>query len=260
MMQIIFLFFTLVFADLGWAEGYRIVSLAPNTTEILFKLGLGKSIVAVDEYSNYPEEAKNIEKAGTFDKPDIEKIILLNPDYILVNAKFDTDKEVYLKKKGIKIIQVSPRTVESLCEDILKIGSLFNKEKEAAFIVNDINNRIKNLPRRSTGNRPKVFVQLFDDPLITVSSFVGDLIRLAGGENIAQDIKDDAGIFSIESLIDRNPDIIIVMGFSNKANFPKSINAVKNNRIYKDLNPDIFLRPGPRAIEAIEKFNRILYE
>jgi iron complex transport system substrate-binding protein len=229
-------------------------------TEILFKLGLEKEIVGVDEYSNYPEKAKDIEKVGTFDKPNVEKIILLKPGYILVNARLDADKADYLKQRCIEIIQVSPKTVEALCGDIKKIGIIFNKEREADFMVEDINNRIKNLPKRSTGEGPKVFVQLFDDPLTTVSSFIGDVIELAGGRNIADDVKEEAGIFSMEALIDRNPDIILVMGFSSVSNFPQSVNAVKNNRIYKNLNPDIFLRPGPRAIDAVEELNRIFYE
>ena len=118
---------------------------------------------------------------------------------------------------------------------------------------------MKPVPKRRT-RAQKVFVQLFDDPLVTASSFISDIIRLAGGENIALDMKDDAGIFSYEALIDRNPDIILLVGFSGNIGNFQSINAVRNKKVYKNLNPDLILRPGPRAAEAVEVLNKIFYE
>jgi len=258
--KIIFLFLFLFIASVSRAEPYRIVSLAPNTTEILFSLGLGESIVGIDEYSDYPEETKLIDKVGTFGRPNIEKMILLNPDYIIVNTDIGRDRIDYFKTLGAKVIKISPKTVDGLCSDIKMLGATFGKEKQANSITQDIKERIGRLSRVVGEDKPKVFVQLFDDPLVTVSFFIGDVIELAGGENIAWDVKDNAGLFSIEALIERNPDIIIAAGFSKDTNLPSSISAVKKNRIYRDLNPNIFLRPGPRIIEAIEELNRIFYE
>jgi iron complex transport system substrate-binding protein len=240
------------------AAAPRIISLAPNTTEILFSIGLGSSIIAIDSFSDYPEEVEYIERIGTFNNPDMERIILLKPDYILVNAGLEKNMEDYLNNLGIKIIKISPKKMEELYGDIRKLGTIFNKEKNAENLIKDMQSRIENISKNKRGAEPKVFVQLFDDPLTTVSSFVSDIIRLAGGKNIALDIKDDAGIFSYEALIDRNPDIILELGFSGSDNFPESINAVRNKMIYRDLDPDIFLRPGPRSVEAIEKLNKIL--
>jgi len=140
------------------------------------------------------------------------------------------------------------------------MGVMFDRKPRARLLIEDIERRINNVSNNIKGERPKVFVQLFDDPLVTVSSFIGDLIELAGGKNIAWDVKQDAGLFSYEVLIERNPDIIITCGFSEDMNLPPSINAVKNNRIYKDMDPNILLRPGPRAIDAIEQLNRLFYE
>ncbi len=256
---LIIMVFSLVIARRAEAAP-RIISLAPNTTEILFSIGLGDSIVGLDDFSDYPEEVKNIERIGTFNNPNIERIILLRPDYMLVNSELGRAKMDYLNSLGIKVIKISPKTVEGLYSDIRKLGTIFNKEEKAEDIIRGMQSRIGNISRNIKGIAPKVFIQLFDDPLVTASSFISDVIRLAGGENIARDIKDDAGIFSYEALIDRNPDIILTVGFSNGNNFPRVINAVKNNRIYKNLNPDIVLRPGPRAIEAIEQLNKIFYE
>lgn len=233
------------------------MSLAPNTTEILFALGLGDSIVAVDEYSNYPEEAKNIERIGTFLNPNIEKMILLRPGYILTNTDMPHDKREYLETLGARIIKVSPLSVNGFLKDIENLGDIFNRREKAGLIIDDIKNRINALP---VADKPKVFVQLFDDPLVTVSSFIGDVIEAAGGKNIASDIKDDAGLFSMEELIYRDPDIIVAVGFSSEFKIPSSIKAVRGNRIIRDLDPDILLRPGPRIIDAIEALNRFFYE
>jgi len=258
--KVIFFLLVLVFSQECRAEEYRIISLAPNTTEILFKLGLGDSIVGVDRYSDYPEAARKVEKVGTFVSPNLEKIILLKPDYILLHTDVNKDMRDYLEGLGINIIKISPNSLEEICDSINMLGVIFNMEGPASFIVEDIRERIKAVSQKIEGDRPKVFVQLSSDPLITVSSFIGDIIRLAGGDNIARDIKGNAALFSYEVLIQRNPDIVLVIGFSEDSNLPDSISAVKNNRIYKDLDPNVLLRPGPRAIEAIEELNRIFYE
>ncbi|MFA5389600.1 MAG: helical backbone metal receptor [Candidatus Omnitrophota bacterium] len=238
----------------------RVISLAPNTTEILFSLGLGDSIVGLDDFSNYPEGVRNIERLGTFNNPNMERIILLKPDYILINSGLEKAREDYLMSLGVKIIKVSPKTMDGLYSDIRELGEIFNKKENAEALIIEMRSKIEDVSRNIKGKAPKVFIQLFDDPLITVSSFISDTIRLAGGENIAQDMKDDTGIFSYEALIERDPDIILVAGFSGNSIGFHSISAVKNKRIYRDLDPDLILRPGPRAAEAVEKLNRIFYE
>ncbi|MFC1508778.1 ABC transporter substrate-binding protein [Candidatus Omnitrophota bacterium] len=259
MKKIIFIFLFLLFSMGYKAEASRIVSLAPNTTEILFVLGLGDSVVGVDEYSNYPEEAKEINRIGTFAHPNIEKIVLLRPDYVLISADLTKDRSDYLEALGMEIIKVSPDDIEGLCNSIKEIGRLFHREEKAGLIVKDIKERIESLSIKEK-SRPKVFIELSSDPLITVSSFIGDAIKAAGGDNVAWDVSDNAGLFSIESLIYRNPDVLIVIGFSDTSILPESIKAIKNGRVYKDLDPDLLLRPGPRIIEAIEELNKIFYE
>ena len=254
--------FILIFfiAAKAYAREPRIVSLAPNTTEILFALGLADCVVAVDRYSDYPEEAKNIKRLGDFNDPSIEDLILLRPGYILVNTDMPADRRSYLEGLGVKIVKVSPKTVEGLFHDIERLGDLFNRRHKASELTEAIKVRLKALPADKGKNKPKVFIQLFDDPLVTASSFISDVIRLAGGENISSDIKEDAGLFSMEELIKRDPDIIIMIGFSSGSVIPASVRAVRDNRIIRNINPDILLRPGPRAIDAIEVLNKLFYE
>lgn len=254
---LVLLFFVVAKA---YAQEPRIISLAPNTTEILFALGLGDYVVAVDEYSDYPERVKDIKRVGNFNRPSVENIILLKPDYIMINTDMPSDRKAYLENLGIEIIKISPKTVEGLFRDIERLGDLFNKKEKALDLIEGSRNRLKVLPVSAIKNKPKVFVQLFDDPLVTISSFISDVIKLAGGENVASDIREDAGLFSMEELINRNPDIIIVIGFSSGSAIPSSVKAVRDNRIVEGMDPDILLRPGPRIIDAIEALNALFYE
>lgn len=242
------------------AQKYRIVSLAPSITEMLFVIGIGEDIIGIDEYSNYPAKTRDIERIGTFFSPNMERIILLRPDYVFAHREMTDDKSEYLRGLGIEVIEIAPKNIDEICENIEMLGRIFNKEKRAKIVVSNIKSRLDTVRQRIKGKRPKVFIQLFDDPLTTSSSFLGDVIEMAGGENIAGDVVEDSGIFSYEFLIERNPDIVLIAGFSEGSNLPASINAVKNNRVYKDLDLDSLLRPGPRVIESIEWLNRIFYE
>ncbi len=242
------------------ARDIRIVSLAPNITEMLFAIGMGDNIVGVDNYSNYPEAALVIRKVGTFFRPNMERIILLKPDYVFAHRDMSDDEGEYLRGLGVKVKSLSPGSIEEICDSIEELGQIFGKEREADEITAEIRNRIKLLQKDIKKEKPRVFIQLFDDPLITGAAFLGDVIEAAGGTNIAWDVRKDSGMFSYELLIKRNPDIVLIAGFSDVENLPASINAVKNKRVYGNLDLDILLRPGPRVLESVEALHRIFYE
>ncbi|MFA5271412.1 MAG: ABC transporter substrate-binding protein, partial [Candidatus Omnitrophota bacterium] len=120
------------------------------------------------------------------------------------------------------------------------------------------------------GKKQKVFIEIWNNPLSTAGkkSFINELIELAGGNNIAYDLKSAYGSFSPEIVIKRNPDCIILayMGKDNFKNELKAragwnkISAVKNDRVYGDIDPDILLRPGPRITEGLREIYKKLYE
>lgn len=121
----------------------------------------------------------------------------------------------------------------------------------------------------SKDRRPKVFIEIWDEPLTTAGkhSFIDELIEIAGGTNIAYDTKRPYSIFSPEEVLRRNPDCIILTYMVNekpistlKQRFGwQNISAVKNMRVYNDINPDLLLRPGPRVTEAIKEIFKRLF-
>jgi iron complex transport system substrate-binding protein len=251
----------------------RIISLAPSTTEILFALGLDEQIVAVTTFCNYPSEALSKESVGTVTQPDIEKIIFLKPDIILTTGLEQAFAVERLRQLKLNIHVSDPSNVEELFASISTIAELTHRENEAKGLIarmkreiNEIRQKTKLIPE---GKRKKVFIEIWHDPLITAGqgSFVDELIDMAGGINIAHDVTRPYTYFSAEQLIKRDPDCIIlghiaedkIMDAIKKRLGWSKISAVKNNHIYGDVNPDIFLRPGPRLAEGLRKIYKRIY-
>lgn len=254
----------------------RIVSLAPSNTEILFALGLGEKVVAVTNYCNYPEEAKKKEKIGGYSTIDIEKVVSLKPDLVL--AAYGNGEETIerLKELGLNVAILSSKSVKSI-EDTLKeiryIGKISGKEKEASSLCEEMEKKIKEITDK-TRDAKKVRVThiCWHEPFYVAGSesLQGDMIEKAGGENVFSDVEGWHAV-SMEELIDRNPDVIIVSsgtGMGGERNVAydyilgeerlKCINAVKNHRIYL-IDADIVSRSGPRIADALEEVTKFIH-
>jgi len=251
----------------------RYISLAPSTTEILFALELDDEIVGVSSFCNYPPKAQSKVKVGTFSQPCIEKILSLKPDIIFCTGLEQAPIITKLKQLNLKICVSDPSDFEELLASIKEIGRLVNKENRAAALIEEMKKNIEEISSKVAliphEARPMVFVEIWDNPLMTAGkgSFIDELIKLAGGINIASDTKRPYSYFSPEQVIKHNPNCIILayMNEKNPLNIIRerlgwnNISAVKNNRIYSDINPDLFLRPGPRLIEGLKEIHKRLY-
>lgn len=252
------------------AQPSRIVSLAPHITEILFDLGLGKKIVGVTQYSDYPEEAKNKERVGSYVKLNLEKIVSLSPDLVLATADGNPKAVVdRLTDIGIPVYVVNAKKIVDIYGNIRSIGEVTGKSKEAHAIAEKLEKRIIAAVDKVKGLvRPRVFIQLGYSPLYTAgkNTFVDDLISLAGGLNIAGEEKIRYPVYSTESLLKREPQVIfsVLMGSEvdiKTDSFWKRWNtlpAVRDGRIYY-VDPDIVNRPSPRIADGLELMARKLH-
>lgn len=262
--------FSLVFAS---ERTPRYISLAPSTTEILFALGLDKEIAGVSSYCNYPPKAQSKEKVGNFSQPNIEKILALRPDYIFCTGLEQAPVIAELKRLNLKVYVADPKNIGELLESIRRIGKLTHKENAAESLIADMKSQIEEINSKTRlipeEKKPRVFIEIWHDPLTTVGkgSFIDELITLAGGINIAGDAKRAYSTFSAEEVIRRNPECII-LAYMDKEQPIKlvgkrfgwtGIAAVKNNRIYNDINPDSLLRPGPRVVSGLKEIYKRLY-
>lgn len=235
----------------------RIITLAPNLTEIIYYLGLEKHLIANTIYCDYPPEAKNLPKIGDMWNFDIEKIVEYNPDFVLAsfsgNPKTQVERLISL---GVKVYLLKEERVEDILSNIIFIGKLFNIDAEKE--VNSLADKIKNLPQRR-GNK-KVLFLLSIKPYYAVSknTFIGDMLRICGFENVL-DTKIRYPLLSEEDLMKLNPDIIFVSDrFKGEKSFlqKKFLGFGKKPLIYF-VEENKFSRPGPRIFDLIVEISRI---
>ena len=251
----------------------RYISLAPSTTEILFALGLDEEIVGVSTYCNYPQAAKSKTKVGDFSQPSMETIISLHPDYIFGTGLEQAPVISELKRIFPNVYVADPATIDELFKTINDIGRITNRTKEAKELLRDmfedietINALVKNIPQ---DKKVKVFVEIWHEPLMTAGkgSFVDELITMAGGINVAHDVARPFCNYSSEKVISLDPECIILTYMDKAAPLKllesrfgwKNITAVKNKRVFNDIDPDILLRPGPRITEGLKEIFKRLY-
>lgn len=245
-------------------EPKRILSLSPATTEILFLLGLEKNIVGVTSDCNFPTQALKKPKVGKFGFIDLEKVVSLKPDIIFATSDMNKQLDV-LKNYNVPLIALNSTDINSVLENVELVGGLTNRQKSAKKIKDALNIRINKVKAKAKLNiHPSVFYCIWYDPLITAGSksFIGDMIKISGGNNIAEGIKAPFAKYSLESLVAKNPEFIIVP----KTTFSKMdlkispwnrLKAVKNNKVLA-VNEDIYLRPAPRIIDALEELQNYI--
>jgi len=242
----------------------RIISLAPNVTEILFALGLGDRVAGVTSYCDFPEAAKEKEKIGDTLNPNLEKIISLKPDLVVVSTSSQLENlTLRLDQLAIPVYVTNPRTAPDVVASIRNLGEVTGTSERAAEVargmesrISAVEQRVKNLPR------PSVFYVLQTGPLITAgrNTFINDLINIAGGKSISGDETADYPQFSRETVIARAPEIIVAPAIHGSELVKESdlrrdfatTPAIRSNRIVR-VTPDLVDRPGPRIVEGLEQ-------
>lgn len=254
------------------AAELRIVSLAPNVTEILFELGLGDRVVAACESCTWPPEAKDIPTVGPFTAPNIEKMLAARPTLVICEKAPAASANV-LRGAGIKVIEVPSHNLDGVFDAFLKIGNATGTRERAEKIVAQfhadlaaVSARYKDVP---PDKRPRVFIEISSDPIMTAGgpSFITDVIDRAGGVNAAGSIDEGFPTINPEKVIAWNPDVIILtqMTGTTGANLVSTrigwnaIAAVKNHRVIDDIPEDYLLKPGPRLVKGIRMLADRLY-
>ena len=255
------------------AQAARYISLAPSTTEILFALGLEEEVVGVSNQCNYPPAVKNKTRIGNFSSPNAETITSLNPDHIFATGLEQAPAISQLRQLNFNVYVADPVNLEGLFKTIRDIGGITHREKEATLLIAEMEIRVQAVIAKTklipVEKRQRVFLEIWHEPLMTAAkgSFVDELISLAGGINIAHELIRPYCNFSSEKVIILNPQCIILTYMDKepplklvKQRFGwDKIDAVRNGRVFNDINPDILLRPGPRITQGLEEIYKRLY-
>ena len=247
----------------------RVVSLAPNLTEIAFAVGGGERVVGDTTYCDYPDAAKKVNKVGDTLHPSIERIIALKPQVVLVSTASQLEGFTrQLQDQNISVFVTDPHDLEGVFRSIEQVGEIFGTTGETKQLIQTLRNRTAAVEEAVKSRPPvRLFYQLSAEPLYTAGhdAFVTDLIRRAGGLSVTADVAGAWPKYSAESALAAKPDAIILptggsMGAANTtvAEPLKKSPAVKNNRVYK-INDDYLVRPGPRAVDGLEEMARVLH-
>ena len=240
----------------------KVVALAPNIVENVFSAGAGEQLVGVMEYSNFPEQAKNIERVGSFDKVNQEKIIELNPDLIIAWQTGNSHMGVQrLKDLGFTVYIDQADTLRDVAKSIRDIGILTGNAEQAESVANNYLSRLDEIQDRyRKAQKVSTFYQVWNSPLQTISGnhIISHAIEVCGGVNIYRDEFAVAPIINIESVLERDPAVIIASGDSGSRPIWldewlkwDSLTAVKQGNLFY-LNPDHIQRHTTRLLLGIE--------
>lgn len=260
MFKKIFLFLIfIIFFSIAYAAAFpqRIISGMPSITEMLYALGLENRIVGVTTNCNYPPEARKKEKIGGFFL-NLEKVVSLKPDLIVMLEDAQKRDIAKFKDYGLPVYTINPHTVEEVMDALLKLGEITGEKKRAERIVARMRGRLATVKKKK--NRPKVLVIVGYNPIIVAgrNTFIDDIIKHAGGVNVVGQAKVAYPHYSFEDLLRENPEYIIIPAGVVKLKEMledsrwRSLNAIRGNKILF-IDGDVFFRPGPRIVEAIEE-------
>ena len=249
----------------------RIVSLAPNITEIIYAIKQEHRLVGATRFSNYPAEASALPKVGSYVNLDIEKILSLSPDLCMATKDGNPIEVISLLESiGIPVYAVDPRNLDTVMKTIIEIGILLDATKNANQVVSDMQKRIDRVTSfvKTASHKPKVFYQIGISPIVSAGTetFIHELIEMAGGENLA---KGPAPYprFNREQILGLAPDIFIITSMARGAVFERvksewsqwpEMPAVKNKQITL-VNSDLLDRPTPRLVDGLEMLLKLIH-
>ena len=250
----------------------RIISLAPAGTEVLFAVGAGDKVVAVDEYSNYPEEAKALPKIGGFDGKTIsvEKILSYEPDLLYLTKGMHDFLIPVCEEYGIQYYMSEGLSVDDVKKDIVQIGAITGNDKAASEAVAQLEEAEMRAAAHTKQDvaAPSVYFETWNSPYMTAggNTFISDVIYKAGGYNVLKDLN-DWPVVSEESIIAANPEVILIQKSAEAFGVtPESvaarpgwsdIAAVKNGKVFV-VDDDLYSRPAPRIGQAIIELNELI--
>ncbi len=256
----------------AWAQPKRIVSTFPSATEILFALGVGDRVVGVSTYCRYPPAVLALPKIGTYIKPDTEKIALLRPDLVIIE-KTGSGLADRLSALGIRYAQIEIGSLDEVYLTIRDIGAATGVPDKAAILNEQIRSGLEAIRRENAGRQKTTVLMVVGRTpglltnLIAVgpSTYLGELLQIAGGSNILNDTAIPYPHISLETIVRANPDLILDMSMMGEATEPgpqeerlrqswlshKELAAVRNGMVF-GLTSETLVTPGPRVVDAVE--------
>jgi iron complex transport system substrate-binding protein len=247
----------------------RIISLAPNLTETVYGLAAQDLLVGRTARCNRPAEVEKVPEVGAYLNPDLERIMALRPDLVLATKPGLREEIVTrLSGVGIPVFVEDCKSLEDVCNLVVRLGLLLGHVQEAETVARDIQQRRGILQEHLQAlQRPSALFAVGVKPLVVAggNSFLGSLLREAGGVNIAESSSVPYTRFSFEEVLRRDPEYILVLDKECKQkeclDYLKrysTLRAVKDGKV-RSVDADLVSRPSPRAAAALEMIANVLH-
>jgi len=247
---------------------HKLVCLAPSIVDDVYSLGAGNDVIAVSEYTTYPADAAKKPTIGAPLNPSLEKIIALHPDLVLGTGDMNHLPSIdQLERYGIPVFVVNPHGIAGIYKSIASLGHALNRDSDAAHLLRDLQSREQSVRARVL-DKPAVrlFMPVWYDPIVTVGrhAFITELIEVAGGNSITSDIAQEWPQVSLEAIVARHPDALLLIkgskvSLADLSGRPawQGLSAVREGRVFF-VDQRIEL-PSPAAIYAMEELAKQLH-
>jgi cobalamin transport system substrate-binding protein len=248
----------------------RVVSLAPNLTEIVFAMGDGNHLAGDTDYCDYPAEAAQKPHVGGPINPNLEEVVALKPDLVLATSINRRETVSALDRIGVPVYVTDPHSVDEMIDAVEHLGSALGVEKSAALLAEDLRERLSVLDHRLAGTSPRrVLFVVWTDPLISIGreTFLADALRRAGGLSVVE-TKAEWPHVSMEEIVQLQPEVL-VFASAHAGDTQRDIDALRSRPGWKSLSAmqhdnivvisDAINRPAPRMVDAIEALARALH-
>lgn len=254
----------------------RVISLAPSNTEILFAIGAGSQVVGRDAFSDFPAEAQSLtDIGGGFGALNTEAIIALDADLVLAADLTPPEQVQTFEDLGLTVFSLpNPNDFDTLYENLRVVAKLTGHEKETEALVSSLQQRVSVVEQAisQAETRPLVFYELDASDVNAPytagpGTFIDFLITKAGGDSLGSTMDSAWVQISVEALITRNPEIIILGDYTWGGVTPEAvaarsgwevISAVKNGKVFT-FDDNLVSRPGPRLVDGLEALARLLH-
>jgi iron complex transport system substrate-binding protein len=236
------------------APGPRIVSLAPNLTELAYAAGAGDALVGTVEYSDYPAAARALPRVGDAWRVDAESVLALRPDLVLAWSSGTPDSTVArLESLKVRVAPIATFRLADVATALRTIGRMAGTERVADEAATRFEAEISRLRAAHAGaRRVSVFIEIDDEPLYTVNGrhIISEVVELCGGRNVFSDLPQLAPPVALEAVLARDPEVILTTDDTIKD--PRalwqrwtSVVAVRSGTIYS-MPSDTLTRATPR--------------
>jgi iron complex transport system substrate-binding protein len=242
------------------APPLRLISLAPNLTEIAYAAGAGSMLVGTVEFSDYPAAAKAVPRVGDAWRVDPEQVLALRPDVVLVWPTGTPEATITrLRSLGLNVVDVPTQSLADVPRALRQVGRLAGTMPVAEAAARDFEARVTRQRARYAGLPPlEVFIQIDDEPIYTVNGrhVISEIVVLCGGRNVFADLPQLAPPISTEAVLAADPQVILSTDdtIAEPQQFwqrwPR-LRAVRSGNVYK-LPSDLVTRAAPRLAQGVE--------